>query len=67
MKIIIEKSDLERIADDILHEVTMLTLSDEEDAADDLSFYVPMIFEDAEKLKRLAEEGEPVVTEGGGR
>ena len=59
MKIIIEKSDLERIAEDIQHEATMLSFTDEEDAGDDLSFYVPMILEDAEKLQRIIDEAKP--------
>lgn len=67
MKIIIEKADLERIAEDILHEATMLSFTDEDDAGDDLSFYVPMIQADAERLKRLADESKPMSAEGGGR
>ena len=59
MKIIIEKSDLERIADDIQHEATMLDLADADSAAEDIAFYVPMILGDIEQLKRLADDGEP--------
>ena len=60
MKIIIEKSDLDRLIDDIQHEADMLSLADETTAAEDLSFYVPMIQGDVEELKRLADAAEPV-------
>ncbi|MBR0266462.1 MAG: hypothetical protein IJQ71_03395 [Clostridia bacterium] len=66
MKIIIEKSDLERIVDDIQHEADMLSLADESTAAEDLSFYVPMIQGDVEDLKRLIETEKPASAEGGG-
>ena len=64
MKIMIEKDELEHIAENIQHEATMLDLADEDSAADDISFYVPMILNDADKLKRLADDGEPENTGG---
>ena len=64
MKIMIEKNELERIAEDIQHEATMLDLADEESAAEDISFYVPMILDDVIKLKCLADDGQPAATGG---
>lgn len=53
MKKIIDTKDLKPIAEDILHNVFMLELSNEETAESDIGFYVPHIKRAAEDLKRL--------------
>ena len=58
MKIIIEKEDLERLAEDIRHNASMLELSEKDEAAEEISFYVPVIQEDAAMLKRMADTAE---------
>ena len=64
MKIEIESNDLLAIADEIEHNCTMLGFTDGEDAEDDLSFYVPVIRDLAERLRSLValkekQTGEP--------
>ncbi len=54
MRIEIESNDLLAIADEIEHNCTMLGYTDGEDAEDDLSFYVPVIREQAQRLRTLA-------------
>ena len=59
MKILIDSTALIAIADDIDHSCLMLNLSDEETAADDLSFYVPRILSAVETLRALVKKSEP--------
>lgn len=59
MKIIIDSAALVAVADDIDHNCLMLNLSDEETAADDLSFYVPRILSAVETLRVLVRKAEP--------
>lgn len=59
MKIIIDSVALVAVADDIDHNCLMLNLSDEETAADDLSFYVPRILSAVETLRVLVRKAEP--------
>lgn len=58
MKIITDSQALVAIADDINHNCLMLNLSDEESAADDLSFYVPRILSAVETLRVLVKKSE---------
>lgn len=59
MKIIIDSAALVAVVDDIDHNCLMLNLSDEETAADDLSFYVPRILSAVETLRVLVKKAEP--------
>lgn len=65
MKLLVEKADLEAIAEDLLHNSMMLEFTDTDNAEDDLAFYLPRIRDNAEQLKRLADESAPAATEGG--
>ena len=55
MKISVESKDLISIADDIQHNCTMLSFTDEEDAEDDVAYYVPVIQQLADDLKDYVE------------
>lgn len=59
MKKIIEARDLHRIADEIIHNVTMLGYTDPEDAEDDLDFYLPCIEQAARDIKGIADASKP--------
>jgi len=65
MKIIIDKTDLERIAEDLLHNAAMLEMSDEDEIEDNLAFYLPRIEDNAFQLRQLVDNGQPVPPEGG--
>ena len=65
MKKIIDETDLNLIADEILSSVRMLELSDEDTAEDDLDLNLPKIRRAAEDLNSLAANSESV--EGGAR
>ncbi len=65
MKRIIEDTDLNLIADEILSNVRMLELSDEDTAEEDLDLYLPKIRRAAEDLNRIAANSEQA--EGGKR
>ncbi len=54
MKRIIDDTDLNLIADDILASVRMLELADEDTAEDDLDVYLPKIRKAAEDLNGIA-------------
>lgn len=59
MVITIDSTALVAVANDIDHNCLMLNLSDEETAADDLSFYVPRILSAVETLRALVKKAEP--------
>lgn len=59
MRKIIEETDLNLIADEILSSVRMMELSDEDTAEDDLDLYLPNIRRAAEDLNSLAANSEP--------
>ena len=65
MKIIIDKTDLERIAEDLLHNAAMLEMSDEDEIEDNLAFYLPRIEDNAFQLRQLVDNGQTVTPEGG--
>ena len=60
MKKIIDETDLNLIADEILSNIRMLELSDEDTAEEDLDLYLPKIRRAAEDLNSLAANSEPV-------
>lgn len=59
MKKIIESNDLHRIAEEILHNALMLSMTDSDSVEDDISFYLPVIQNCASDLKEIAEVSEP--------
>ena len=59
-KIIIDSAALEAVADEIDHNCLMLNLSNEDTAAEDISFYVPRILSALHTLRVLITESEPV-------
>ena len=59
MKKIIEADDLLRIAEEIEHNVLMLSMTDVDSAEDDISFYLPVIQNCARDLKDIVEVSEP--------
>lgn len=65
MRKIIEDTDLNLIADEILSNVRMLELSDEDTAEEDLDLYLPKIRRAAEDLNGIATNSEQA--EGGAR
>lgn len=65
MRKIVEDTDLNLIADEILSNVRMLELSDEDTAEEDLDLYLPKIRRAAEDLNGIAANSEQA--EGGAR
>ena len=65
MKKIIDETDLNLIADEILSSVRILELSDEDTTEDDLDLYLPKIKRAAEDLNSLAANSTPI--KGGAR
>lgn len=59
MRKIVEDTDLNLIADEILSNVRMLELSDEDSAEMDLDIYLPKIRRAAEDLNSIAANSEP--------
>ncbi len=59
MKIVIEDTDLNLIADDIMSSVRMLELADEDTAIDDLELYLPRIRKAVEDLNSKAATAAP--------
>ena len=59
MRKIVEDTDLNLIADEILLNVRMLELSDEDIAEEDLDLYLPKIRRAAEDLNSIAANSEP--------
>ena len=58
-RIIIDATVLAAIAQEIEHNCSMLNLSDEESAADDISFYVPRIQNAVYTLRETIKKAEP--------
>lgn len=65
MRKIVEDTDLNLIADEIISSVRMLELSDDDTAEEDQDIYLPKIRRAAEDLNSIAANSEPA--EGGVR
>lgn len=58
-RVMCDSAALSAVLGEIEHNCSMLALSDEETAAEDVAFYVPQIQRAADELRRIINQAEP--------